>query len=100
MDQDIDDRVSLSELKLYIQNTGVPIDRQVIEEMFIDATKNRGIVHEAQKYLGLTIDEIQFAVRGRYLWDKERKEWSVSYKPYRNYWLLLLLTISERLFAL
>lgn len=78
----------------------MPIEESVIEDMFVDATKNRAIIHEAQKYQGLTIEEIQYAVRGRYMWDKDLKEWGVSYKPYRNYWLLLLLTVSERLFAL
>lgn len=100
MDEDIDDKVSLQELKNYIANTGVPIDSTITEEMFVDATKSRPIIHEAQKYQGLTIEEIQYAVRGRFNWNTERKEWSVSYKPYRNYWLLLLLTVSERLFAL
>jgi hypothetical protein len=26
--------------------------------------------------------------------------WEVSYKPYRDYWILILLTVTERLFAL
>jgi len=39
-------------------------------------------------------------VRGRYCWDTGHKEWTVSYKPFRNYWILLLLTVNERLFAL
>ena len=46
MDQDIDDRVSLTELKNYIQNTGVPIETSIADEMFADATKQRGIIHE------------------------------------------------------
>ena len=100
MDQDIDDRVSLQELKQYVAQTGTAIEQHIIEEMFIDAAKDRGIVHEAQKYLGLTIEEIQYAVRGRFMWDTQNKEWTVGYKKYRNYWLILLLTVSDRLFAL
>lgn len=92
--------MSLNELKNYIYNTGVPIEKSIADEMFADASKSRGIIHEAQKYLGLTIEEIQYAVRGRYTWDAKAKGWGISYKKYRDYWLLLLLTVSERLFAL
>lgn len=100
MDDDIDDRVSVFELKNYIQKTGVPIEDSIADEMFEDAAKNRPIIHQAQKTQGLTIEEIQYAVRGRFSWDSKKKEWGVEYKKYRDYWLLLLLTVSERLFAL
>ena len=69
MDQDIDDRVSLQELRNYIETTGVPIETSIAEEMFVDASSQRPIIHESQKYAGLTIEEIQYAVRGRYAWD-------------------------------
>ena len=100
MDQDIDDRVSLQELRNYIETTGVPIESSIAEEMFVDASSQRPIIHESQKYAGLTIEEIQYAVRGRYAWDGKQRQWGVSYKKYRDYWLLLLLTVSDRLFAL
>ena len=100
MDQDIDDRVSLEELKNYIQLCEVPIPPSIAEEMFVDATCNRPIIHQAQKYMGITIEELQYAVRGRFKWDIKTCQWEVSYKPYRDYWILLLLTITERLFAL
>ena len=45
MDQDIDDRVSLDELKQYIYATDVPINASIIDEMFADASKDRAIVH-------------------------------------------------------
>lgn len=47
MDEDIDDRVSLFELKSYIKMSGVPIPAGVADEMFTDATCNRAIIHEA-----------------------------------------------------
>ena len=100
MDEDIDDRVSLHELRNYIEKTGVPIESSVAQEMFDEASKERPIIHPANKYQGLTIEEIQYAVRGRYSWNTQTKEWEVSYRKCRDYWLLLLLTVSERLFAL
>ena len=100
MDEDIDDRVTTFELKNYIAKTGVPIEEHLADEMFEDATKNRPVIHLAQKNQGLTIEEIQYAVRGRFSWNKKQKAWGVEYKKYRGYWLLLLLTVSDRLFAL
>jgi len=58
MDEDRDDRVSLYELKSYITNQGLPIQLEIAEEIFNDATKDRPIIHEAQKYMGLTLEEI------------------------------------------
>ena len=40
------------------------------------------------------------AVRGRYQFNNKTKEWGIYYKPYRNEWILMLLTVNERLFAL
>ena len=40
------------------------------------------------------------AVRGRHQQDPRTKEWGIYYRPYRNYWILLLLTVNDRLFAL
>ena len=34
------------------------------------------------------------------MWDINNKRWGVSYKPYRNFWILLMLTVNQRLFAL
>ena len=48
----------------------------------------------------LTFEEICFQVRGRYGWNIEAKEWDVVYRPMRDFWIHLLLTVSERLFAL
>ena len=40
------------------------------------------------------------AVRGRYQFNNKTKEWGIYYKKYRNEWILMLLTVNERLFAL
>lgn len=68
--------------------------------MFRDAASVRRVVTEKQYGNPLEIEEICYAVRGRFQWDTQRKEWTVWYRPYRDYWLLLLLTVNERLFAL
>jgi len=40
------------------------------------------------------------AVRGRYAWDNSSKSWGVHYKPFRKFWIIFLLTVNDRLFAL
>ena len=66
IDVDLDDRVSIDELHGYVKLSGVPLEEDVVDEMFLEASKNRAIIHEAQKHLGLTFEEIQHAVRGRF----------------------------------
>lgn len=39
-------------------------------------------------------------MRGRHRWNKETKEWEIKYRPYRNYWIVLLLSVNPRIFAL
>ena len=68
--------------------------------MFMEGCSHRAIVHEAQRTAPLTFEEIQYQVRGRYGWNTKINEWDVVYKPMRDYWILLLLTVSERLFSL
>jgi hypothetical protein len=68
--------------------------------MFVEASRGRHIIHESQKSEGLRFDEIYQAVRGRFSWDIANKCWGVSYRPFRDYWILLLLTSNQRLFAL
>mmetsp|Transcript_14369 Transcript_14369/g.24463 ORF Transcript_14369/g.24463 Transcript_14369/m.24463 type:complete len:154 (+) Transcript_14369:397-858(+) len=99
MDNDKDDRINLEELVYYAKLTKIPISDDIIDEMFTDAAKDRGIIHEHQKYQGLTFQEIVYAVRGRFSFSVQ-DGWSVAYKPYRDYWILFLLTVSERIFAL
>lgn len=68
--------------------------------MFQEATSSRRIIHEAQRNLGLTIEEIEYSVRGRHRFNRESNDWDVYYRAFRDYWILLLLTQNERLFAL
>lgn len=100
MDQDLDDKVSMDELKNYIRQHEINIEDNIIEDMFRDAASVRRVVNDKQYNNPLEIEEICYAVRGRFQWDSNRKEWTVFYRKYRDYWLLLLLTVNERLFAL
>ena len=71
-----------------------------MEEMFKDAIKGRGFVNERQRLAPLSHDEVATAVRGRHAWDTKTKEWVIKYRPYRNQWLVLLLTVNPRIFAM
>lgn len=73
MDVDLDDRVSIEELHGYVKLSGVPLEESVVDEMFLEASKDRAIIHEAQKHKGLTFEEIQAAVRGRFSYDGATK---------------------------
>jgi Ca2+-binding EF-hand superfamily protein len=46
VDQDMDDRISIEELNLYVKTNYLPFDEDVIVEMFKEASKGRGIIHE------------------------------------------------------
>jgi hypothetical protein len=48
----------------------------------------------------LTHEEIAAAVRGRHQWDTINKRWEIKYRPFRDYWIALLLTVNEKIFAL
>lgn len=96
----MDDRISIEELNIYVKTRYLPFDDDVIVEMFKEASKGRGIIHEKQREDPLTIDEIAAAVRGRHRWNTRRKEWEVYYRPMRDYWIILLLSCNERLFAM
>jgi hypothetical protein len=100
MDQDLDDKVSLDELLNYVKQHEIAIPTETVLEMFNHAASFRRVTQEDQYQRPLTIQEIQYAVRGRHAWDSAKKEWVISYKPFRNEWIILLLTVQERLFAL
>ena len=68
--------------------------------MFKDATSGRGVVHEKQREAPLTLEEVCAAVRGRHRWNPLAKRWEVYYRPFRDYWIILLLTTNDRLFAM
>ena len=40
------------------------------------------------------------AVRGRHAWNPSLKEWEIQYRPFRNEWIVLLLTVNPRIFAM
>lgn len=100
MDQDMDDKVSLDELVNYIRQNELSISIETAIEMFNDAVSTRRVVLDRQYQEPLEIEEIQYAVRGRYKWQADTKSWGTTYRPYRDYWLLMLLTVNDRLFAL
>ena len=68
--------------------------------MFEDAIRGRGFINVEQRTRPLTHEEIATAVRGRHRWNTKAKEWEIAYRPYRNYWIVLLLTVQSRIFAL
>ena len=100
IDTDFDDRVTMEELQDYVHRKELPIDDQTIEAMYNDCIKGRGFVNEAQRTAPLSHEEVATAVRGRHAWNTETKEWEIKYRPYRNEWIVLLLTINPRIFAM
>lgn len=68
--------------------------------MFHDAVKGRGVIIESKRNDPLSVDEVMAVVRGRHRWNPETKEWEVAYKATRDQWLMLLMTVSDRLFAM
>lgn len=68
--------------------------------MFEDAIKGRGFINEEQRVRPLSHEEVATAVRGRHKWNTATKEWEIAYRPYRNHWIVLLLTVQPRIFAL
>ena len=83
-----------------MQKRELPIEPDVVAAMFEDAIRGRGYVNEAQRSAPLTHDEVAACVRGRHAWNTETKQWELSYRPYRNEWIVLLLTINPRIFAM
>jgi hypothetical protein len=100
MDTDFDDRVGIQELKDYIRMKELPFEEGVEDRMFEDAIKGRGFINEEQRVRPLSHEEVATAVRGRHRWNTQTKEWEISYRPFRNYWIVLLLTVQPRIFAL
>ena len=96
----MDDRISIEELYEYSKKKYLPFTEDNIVEMFKEASSGRGIVHDKQREAPLTLDELRAAVRGRHSWNADLKQWEVAYRPFRDYWIILLLTVNERLFAM
>jgi hypothetical protein len=100
VDLDYDDRCSLDELRTYIGLKELPIEDSVICEMFEEAISGRGFITEKQRTSPLSNEEIAACVRGRHRWNTKTLEWEVAYRKFRNYWIVLLLTQNQRIFAL
>ena len=100
IDKDYDDRISTQDILDYIKLKELPISDDVVIEMVTDAVKGRGVINEAQRNAPLTHEEVATAVRGRHAWNAQQKRWTIEYRPYRNYWIVLLLTVNKRIFAM
>ena len=85
---------------MYAEKFHLPFTRDDVNEMFHDATKNRAVVYEEKRNAPLTLDEIVAAVRGRHRWNTQTKEWEVYYRPTRDSWIIMLQTVSDRLFSM
>ena len=85
---------------MYAEKHRANFSDETLIGMFKEATKNRAIVHAKQKELPMTFDEIYNSVKGRFRWNTKEKSWDVAYRPYRDNWIFLLHTISDRIFAL
>lgn len=100
MDRSYDERVDLQELKTYIEAKKLPFKEGTAEAMFKEASSGRGFITNKQMNGGLSHEEIAATVRGRHAWNIESKTWDVKYRPFRDYWIVLLLTVNPKIFAL
>ena len=100
IDEDFDDRITVVEIQKYVKTKQLPISDERVQEMFDDCIKGRGYINEKQRQAPLSHEEVAAAVRGRHAWDTDMKEWYIQYRPYRNEWIVLLLTINPRIFAM
>ena len=78
----------------------LPFEEGIEDKMFEDAIRGRGFINEEARVKPLSHEEVATAVRGRHKWNTETKEWEIAYRPYRNHWIVLLLTVQPRIFAL
>jgi len=99
-DADCNDRLSTDELFRYSEKHQLPFTWDQVNEMFLDAVRGRVVTSEDKRYAPLVLDEIIAAVRGRHRWNTVTKEWEVAYRPTRDYWIIMLQTVSERIFAM
>lgn len=100
MDDSMDDRISVEEIIEFVEKRELPFEEGVCYKMFDDAIEGRGFINEAQRTGPINHVEIAKACRGRHQWNTEAKEWQLRYRPYRNHWIVLLLTVNTRIFAL
>ena len=100
IDTDLDDRISAGEILRYIHKAKITIKDEVAQQLFDECAARRSVIHEKQRDLPLTFDEVVSAIRGRHKWNTEDKHWEISYRPMRDYWVILLRTISQQIFTI
>lgn len=100
IDSSYDERCDLWELKAFIEKKELPFGEDLAKQMFLEASSGRGFITHKQMNGGLTHEEIAATVRGRHQWNIQTKTWEVKYRPYRDYWIVLLLTVNPKIFAL
>lgn len=102
MDTTFNEMVSLDELKLFIatHKCRLPITDDEVALMFKDAASGRGYLSDKASMAPLTQEEVASAVRGRHKWNVKTKKWEITYRPYRDHWIALLLIVNEKIFAL
>jgi len=96
----MDDRISAEEIQEYVDKLRLPFEEGICEKMFMDAIEGRGYINESQRLAPINSIEIAKACRGRHQWNTETKEWQIRYRPYRDHWIVLLLSVNKRIFAL
>lgn len=100
IDTSMDERCDLHEIIYFVKKHEIPISEEICTQMFHEAASGRGYVTDKQMSGPLTQKEIAAAVRGRHAWNTETKEWEVKYRPFRDYWIVLLLKVNPKIFAL
>lgn len=100
MDSDLDDRISASEIKKHMKKVKLTLEEGIADALFNEIAERRAVVHEKQKSEPLDFEEIVAAIRGRHKWNTETKTWEHSYRPMREYWIILLKTVSDKVFTL
>jgi Ca2+-binding EF-hand superfamily protein len=77
IDTDFDDRITVEELRAYIQLKELPFEDSIPEQMFEEAISGRGYINEAQRMAPLSHEEVAATVRGRHRYNPEWKEWEI-----------------------
>ena len=99
IDESFDDRISAAEIKKYVKKKQLPIKDFEIDGMFEEATSGRLNATKARKNAPLLHEEIHACVKGRHAWNAQTKTWEVKYRTYRNFWIVLLMTVNDKLFV-
>lgn len=100
IDTSMDERCDLPEIIDFVKRHEIPFEDDICEKMFLEAASGRGYITDKQMKGPLTQKEIAAAVRGRHCWNIKKKEWEVKYRPYRDHWIVLLLKVNPKIFAL